>query len=300
MFWGAGSVLEADLPTIFLILMAEGVPFVLLGSLFSGLIEAFVRPQDLRLVLPRRPLPAALGGVLLGFALPVGDVGAVVVARRLWHKGVSLPVGVAFLFAAPAVNPLVLVAIGVTFGWGRMLLLRAIVGLAMALVVGLLFACAESADGVLRPVALPADAEWADGSVTPSGKPLPHALRAAVRDFLDLGRYLAVGAFLAALAQMFIPHATLFVADAAPLRTLIGAQALAYLLSAGPLGDARLALNLPYGAVLAYLAFGAVTDLKGTLMWLSVFRVRAVAYLIVLPLLITLLAGLIVHFYFIG
>ncbi len=297
MLGGTASTLEADLPTIFLILLAEGLPFLLLGSLFSGLMEAFVGPQDLQLVVPRRALPVALMGLALGLALPVGDVGAVVVARRLWRKGAPLPLGVVLLLAAPAVNPLVLAALGVTFGWGRMLLLRVAVGLIVALVMGLLFACADATDDLLRSTALVSDTNRVE---EPFGKPLRSALHVAVRDFLDLGRYLAIGAFLAALVQMFIPQGVLLAADAAPLPMFISAQALAYLLSAGPLGDARLALNLPYGAALAYLAFGAVADLKGTLMWLSVFKVRAVIYLIALPLLIVLLAGLIIRFCLMG
>jgi len=51
------------------------------------------------------------------------------------------------------------------------------------------------------------------------------------------------------------------------------------------------------GSVLAFLVFGPMVDIKSTLMFLGVFRRRTVAYLILLPLMMTLLAALIINFY---
>ncbi len=291
---------EADLPTVVFILMAEGLPFLLLGSLFSGLIEAFIRPEDLQRMAPRGVLLAALVGVLWGFALPVGESGTLPVVRQLLRKGAPLSLGIAFLLAAPAVNPVMLAGIGAVYGWGSLLLLRVAIGLAVAAGMGVLFSLADPTDEMLRPAAMAAAKDQVGGAMVSLGGRVRHALRAALRDFLDLGRYLAMGALLAALVQMFIPHGVLFTTDGAPLRAAIGAQALAYVLSAGPLGDARLALNLVDGAALAYLAFGAVVDLKATVMWLSTFKARSVAYLIALSLLMTLLASLVALFFFAG
>ncbi|MFZ2881061.1 MAG: permease, partial [Phototrophicaceae bacterium] len=59
--------------------------------------------------------------------------------------------------------------------------------------------------------------------------------------------------------------------------------------------DAFLALaftgTFTVGSISAFLTFGPMIDVKSTLMFLGVFRRRAVAYLILIPFLLTLLAG---------
>jgi uncharacterized membrane protein YraQ (UPF0718 family) len=73
-------------------------------------------------------------------------------------------------------------------------------------------------------------------------------------------------------------------------------QILAFVLSVCSTVDAFLALafygTFTTGSVLAFLTFGPMVDIKSTLMFLGVFRRKVVVYLILLPLLMTLLAGI--------
>jgi hypothetical protein len=68
---------------------------------------------------------------------------------------------------------------------------------------------------------------------------------------------------------------------------------LAVVLSICSTVDAFIALSFAgtftTGSVLAFLVFGPMVDIKSTLMFLGVFRRRAVLYLILLPLLMTIL-----------
>ena len=93
--------------TIFLGIFIEAAPFLLAGTLASGFVEVFVRPEALARLIPRHPVLAALAGAALGIVLPVCECGIVVVVRRLLAKGLPLRVGVAFLLAAPVINPIV-------------------------------------------------------------------------------------------------------------------------------------------------------------------------------------------------
>jgi uncharacterized membrane protein YraQ (UPF0718 family) len=54
----------------------------------------------------------------------VCECGVVPLTRRLFHKGLPLPVGIAFLLAAPVFNPIVIASTIAAFGVGRMLWLR--------------------------------------------------------------------------------------------------------------------------------------------------------------------------------
>ncbi|NJN55809.1 MAG: hypothetical protein HC804_14335, partial [Anaerolineae bacterium] len=102
--------------TIFLGIFIEAVPFLLAGSLVSGFIAVFVDRDTITRYVPRRAVPAALTGALMGFAFPVCECGVVPVTRRLYQKGLPLPVGIAFLLSAPVINPVVLASTYVAFG----------------------------------------------------------------------------------------------------------------------------------------------------------------------------------------
>jgi uncharacterized protein len=87
--------------TLFLSLIVEAIPFLLLGVLVSSVLLLFVDEQRLIALMPKNPLLGALSGGLLGFLFPVCECGNVPVARRLLMQGVPVPVAIGFLLAAP-------------------------------------------------------------------------------------------------------------------------------------------------------------------------------------------------------
>lgn len=102
--------------TIFLGIFIEAVPFLLAGSIVSGLIAVFIDQSMIDRYLPKRALPAALAGAMMGMIFPVCECGVVPVTRRLYEKGLPLSIGAAFLLAAPVVNPVVFVSTYAAFG----------------------------------------------------------------------------------------------------------------------------------------------------------------------------------------
>src|ERR1700731_4892724 len=85
----------------------EGLPFVLLGSLISGAIAAFVPSRIITGLLPKNGILATLASGLLGIFFPVCECGIVPVVRRLINKGLPVSCGVTFMLASPIVNPIV-------------------------------------------------------------------------------------------------------------------------------------------------------------------------------------------------
>ncbi len=136
--------------TIFLGIFIEAAPFLLAGSVVSGLIEVFLDQSLLERYLPKRAVPAALAGAMLGMIFPVCECGVVPVARRLYEKGLPSSVGVAFLLAAPVVNPIVIASTYAAFGWGPMLWGRVIFSFLVATIIGLIFHLAKPQD-ILQP-----------------------------------------------------------------------------------------------------------------------------------------------------
>src|SRR6202142_3240414 len=123
---------------------------VFLGTLSAGLVEVFLSEDWLARAAPRRALPAALVGASLGLIFPICECGTVPLARRLFRKGLPLPAGIAFLLAAPVLNPIVIWSTATAFGWGRMLIWRLSLSLLMAVSVGLAFSIEKDSANIMR------------------------------------------------------------------------------------------------------------------------------------------------------
>ncbi|MFM7582287.1 MAG: permease [Caldilinea sp.] len=297
--------------TIFLGIFVEAVPFLLAGSLVSGLIAVFVDQSAIDRYLPKRALPGALVGAALGVVFPVCECGVVPVVRRLYEKGLPLSIGVAFLLAAPVVNPIVILSTYSAFGWGSLFVGRIVFSFLIAVVVALLFSRARP-DELLRPAVCQAHHDACcnvhshsspahSATDPPSGvagleQRLTRSLNLAGDDFLEMARFLVVGSLLAAAMQTVVPQSALLSVGQGPVVSVLVMQALAFILSVCSTVDAFLALafagTFTTGSVLAFLVFGPMVDIKSSLMFLSIFPRRAVAYLILLPLMLALLMGI--------
>jgi len=287
----------ATFATIFLGIFIEAAPFLLLGTLASGLVEVYVNADSLHRWVPRGALRGALAGAFLGLFFPVCECGVVPLARRLFRKGVPLPVGVAFLLAAPVMNPIVIASTVTAFGLGPVLYLRLGLTVVVAVAVGLTFAVQQQPHRLLQPAAWApmaggSTAEAASAATAPGRAHLTRALTIAVDEFFEMGRYLVMGALLASLMQTIVPQSALLGVSRGPLVSVITLIALSVILSICSTVDAFVALSFAgtftTGAVLAFLVFGPMVDIKSVLMFMGVFRRRTVAYLVLLPLLMTM------------
>lgn len=284
--------------TIFLSIFIEAVPFLLAGSLVSGFIEVFVDQKLLDRLAPRQPLLAALAGASLGLVFPVCECGVVPVTRRLYQKGLPISMGIAFLLAAPVINPVVFASTYAAFGWGPILLGRIGLSFLIAAAVGFLFYLAPSKE-VLLPETLEDsrhhhhDRAHADTAPASRSQQIWEALATGGDDFLDMARYLIGGSMLAAAMQTLVPQSALLTLGAGPVASVLVMMILAFVLSVCSTVDAFLALafvnTFTPASILAFLVFGPMVDIKSSLMFLGVFRRRAVLYLILLPLMLTML-----------
>jgi uncharacterized membrane protein YraQ (UPF0718 family) len=305
---GTGNDLGTILNTFstrFLGIFIEAIPFLLLGTVASGLIDNFVSADDIARWMPRNPILATLAGTFMGFLFPVCECGVVPVVRRLYAKGLPVSVGVTFLLAAPALNPIALVSTYVAFGFGAVLVGRFVITALVALAVGLVFAYASRPQDVLRPTTfVPVMGGDGTGDVIPlyaktQRKPLLVGLRDSIvsagDEFYEMGRYLILGSLLAAAMQTLISQDVLLALGRGPVVSVLVMQALAFVLSVCSTVDSFLALaftgTFTTGSILAFLVFGPMVDIKSTLMFAGVFKRRTVLYLILLPMLMTLLVG---------
>jgi len=319
----AGNVFAGKLyntfVTVLLSIFLEAVPFLLAGSLMSGLIHVFVDQELLFRIVPRHPLLGSFLGAVAGLVFPVCECGVIPVTRRLYQKGLPLSPGIAFILAAPIINPIVIASTYTALGWGPMLWYRLSLSFLIASIIGYLFSYAAAEDilidevgsskevsedlfapaSTIDPVRVhfPETGDNSHGGVCCVNKHASHAgisfkerlydaLAIAGDDFLDMLRYLLAGAIVAAGMQTLIPQSVLMTFNTNAALSVLTMMLLAFLLSVCSTADAFLALaftkSFTLPSVLAFLVFGPMIDMKSLLMLLRIFRPRSVFYLVLL------------------
>ncbi len=282
---------------VFLSIVIEAAPFLLLGTLAFGVVEVFIPRAELARWIPRRPLLAALWGSLIGLFIPVGEVGVVPFARSLVDKGVPAAAAAAALLAVPVLNPIVIASTLAVFGAGPIFWGRIVLTFLIAVLTAVLFS-AFARPEVLRSgsalIELPDDPALRSPAFKDK---LRRALLVMVDRTFAISRYLIPGAGLAAMIQSLVSQQVLLDAMYGPLSSILAMMGMAVLTSNGAVMDSYTANQfsgtLTTPALLAFLVFGPMVDIKNVMMFLHVFRPRAVAVLVVIPLLLTLLITLV-------
>ena len=291
--------------TLFFSLLVEALPFLVLGIAVSSLLLALGWRISARF--PRHPALGALVGSCLGMVIPVCQYGNVPVARRLIIQGVPIPVAIAFLIAAPTVNPVVIWLTAQAFETlPQIVVLRVAFTLLMAILIGCVFGAYERDDSPKRsPSILLSGTFWQPYKNESITKAKFRKTRWLCfldnfrQEFLGLGAVLVVGCAIAAVVQTLVsPAAILALGEITNILTFLLRGSL---LSIGSTADAAFASTLiasaTNGALLAFLLMSAIVDLKTIGLLFSVFRPRAVIYLIILSALIAFLGALVCDFY---
>ncbi|MDA0293438.1 MAG: permease [Verrucomicrobia bacterium] len=280
-FWFSSS----DFAYAFLSIVLEGVPFILAGVVLSGLIDVFLPPRLLARLLPRNAASGILLGGCLGAILPMCECGIVVVIRRLLQKGLPLSSAMAYLLAAPVVNPIVAISTYAAFrGQGplEMMLCRMALSFVIAVVV------ASVVHFLQRAWVLRADLAMApvvhDHHDERSGEDkVAAAVRASTGDFLDVTVFFVLGATVATLFNTSVNQQLIMPLAEDRAASVGSMMALAAVLSLCSTSDAFVAATFtafPSAAKLAFLSFGPVVDLKLVFIYALVFRKRFIVFLI--------------------
>lgn len=259
------QILLQDLITIFLGILVEALPFVVLGVCISVLVDLYISPEVIQKYIPKHPLLSHLTVSLLGMFLPVCECGNVPLARRLLMQGFSVSQTVTFLLAAPIINPITLWSTLEAFNFAPQM---AVVRLAAALVISLL-------TGMLIYYYPRQQSSWLVGDfdhqveeceVDHTHSKLEHALHVFTTEFTSMLRLLMIGAFIAATTQTLIPRSAIESIGTSPVLSILAMLLLAFIVSICANIDAFFALayvnTFTLGSLLTFLVFGPMVDIK--------------------------------------
>lgn len=290
-----------DFSLSFLSILLEGVPFILLGAIISGIIDVFVSPERMSRLLPRNATAGILLAGLLGLIFPMCECGSVIVIRRFIKKGLPVSAAITYMLAAPIVSPIVALSTFAAFkGQNPWLMtsLRLAIGYLIAVAIGgivrrigerkllqpaVLGEEKERSRTGLRASAAPSDQDFSTViEASNFRQKLLLTVQSATADFLDVAFFLIIGAAIASVfntavdQSVILPFATNLPLSIAALMVLAGGLALC------STTDAFIAASFatfPAAAKLAFLLFGPMFDLK--LFWLYglIFKRRAIVAL---------------------
>ncbi len=257
--------------TVFVSVLVQAVPFLVFGVLLSAVIAVFVPRSFWGRALPKHPALAVPVASAAGVVLPGCECGAVPIAGSLIRRGVTPAAALAFLLAAPAINPIVLTATAIAFpNDPEMVLGRAVASLIVAMAMGWLWLRLGRADWIRLP-----------HRPNLEGLRRGEAFWSAVRhDVVHAGGFLVVGAMAAASINVLVPERWLQTLADQPVLSVLALGALAVLLSICSEADAFVAASLSQFSLtsrLAFLVVGPMVDLKLISMQAAIFGRRFAA-----------------------
>jgi uncharacterized membrane protein YraQ (UPF0718 family) len=286
-----GATLTALLPklaTVFLSIIIQALPFVLIGVFGSAAMHQLVTAEMVEAKLSRTArIPGILLAIGAGFLFPVCDCGVIPVARRLLIKKVPPYMAVAFLVTAPLTNPITIWATATAFGYNfPVTLLRVgmaiLVGIVVALMVSRYFPTIEQLFNKKTLSELPtATAGPVVEQDLPSqrGSVVSAIFNHANEEFLEVGKFLIFGALLATTIQTLFFHPAWLGITQNPLLSVVIMMLLALCLSLCAEADAFVARsflnNFPLGSIMSFMVFGQMIDLKNLALLLKNFKLQA-------------------------
>ncbi|NUT97001.1 MAG: permease [Saccharothrix sp.] len=268
--WPLEDVLQAPVvqtwTTVFVSIVLQATPFLVFGVALSAAIAVFVPREFFVKALPRRPVLAVPVAAATGMVLPGCECGSVPVAGALVRKGITPAAALAFLLAAPAVNPVVLAATAIAFpGDPGMVAARAIASLLASVLMGWLWLRLGRTDWIKLPEHVHGDTKWRA------------FFGAAGHDLVHAGGFLVIGGVAAATINVLVPGRWLQVLADNPWLSVVALAFLAVLLSICSEADAFVAASLTQFSTTARLAFlvvGPMVDLKLFAMQVGTFGRR--------------------------
>ncbi len=297
-----GMVIPAE--SIFLAILVESFPFVVLGALVASIIQEFVSEQRIVKLLPRNRILSVLVAGILGFAIPTCDCGTIPIARSLLRKGVSMGAAATFTLAAPVINPVTIAATYVAFGFNlRMALLRVVCTYAVACAIGLITAGiwgnrqsigsammeAAATTENLPPTRVSYGAVW---------HRLKHIVDHTVTEFFGIAGFLICSAGVASLFQVYhSQHAHLGQVHSGLLAvaTMMGLAILFSLCSEADAFVARsFAATYSPGSVLAFMLIGQMADLRNLFLLPRTFGIRLGVLMVLLAMVFCFAIGVLV------
>ncbi|MBR1414196.1 MAG: permease [Bacilli bacterium] len=296
-----------NISIIFTSIFFESLPFLLLGSLLSAIIETYVSNETISKLIPKNKVLGSIVGVFLGFFLPACDCAVIPVSKRLLKKKVPINVAISFMLASPIINPVVLLSTYNAFYrtnpkifWYR-LLFGIIISLLIGIIMGIIFNKKEViTNNMDEDCCHNHDEECGCNHTHHHGlkKDTMSICRHTAIDLFEVVKYLIFGALIASFVQVLLPRNILMIFNNNQVLSIIVLMLFAYLISLCSTSDSFVGKSLlgvfNQSSIIAYLLLGPMIDIKNTIVLLGNYKKSFVITLISLIFIIIFICSLLV------
>ncbi|QKE74105.1 permease [Arthrobacter citreus] len=290
---------------VFISIIIEALPFVLIGVFVSAILQVFVTDQMIQRFIPKNPFLGIIAASVLGIIFPICECGMVPAIRKLIKKGMPLYVAVTFILVGPILNPIVFLSTLTAFR-NQPVVAYYRMGLAfiVALIVGLIVFQFVKSNQLRDQVDQTKENHHHhdhqhDTASLPVKNKFIEVLGHAVSEFFDMGKYLVFGSIIVALLQIIVSQNSLIeLGNSGPAANIL-MMGLGFILSLCSTSDAFVAQSLQTiftkSSLIGFMVFGPMINIKGILMMLAVFRSRFVLLLCTLVFIFVLIGTLVLQ-----
>lgn len=313
---------------IFLSIVLEAMPFIILGTIISSLIEVFLPPDWIERKFKKSRWTNYLLAGLIGFVFPICECAIVPIMRRLVKKGLPLSLGATFMVATPIVNPVVLLSTYYAFGGDMTYVLgRGIIGYIVAVIIGMIVMRYDKKVVLLKNVDETSSCgcgsshcdqkhdhghnhdhehhnhshhhhDHSDGKRS-WGATIAEVIEHTGHEIIDVGKFLIMGALLTSLMQTFIPRNIFIVVSENAVLSILLMMLLAFVLSLCSEADAFIAASFANqfspAALMAFMVLGPMIDIKNVMLLSGSFKRTFIVRLVAIITSVVFAAMLIVN-----
>ena len=290
-----------NISIIFISIFFESLPFLLLGSLISSVIERYVSNDTMAKLIPKNVVLGSFMGIFLGFFLPACDCAVIPVSKRLIKKKVPLNVAISFMLASPIINPVVLLSTYSAFYRTnpQIFWLRLILGIGIAFIIGVVMGLIFKGKVTINnsdeneeccPHHHEHNHECCYQEEQKEKRTLKNDIlfifKHTAYDMFDVVKYLMFGAVIASLVQVLLPRQILLMFNENRILAILVLMLFAYLISLCSTSDSFVGKSLlnSFGItpIMAYLLLGPMIDIKNTIVLFGNYKKSFVITLILL------------------
>lgn len=275
---------------IFLSLVIQILPFLLIGAILSSLIQIFVSRNRFNKIFEKTSIKSLIGALFAGIFFPVCDCAMVPVATSIIKKGYSYPVAITFLLASPAINPIVILSTFYAFpNMPKVILYRIGFGLLFAFMVGLVLMVIEKRKKISIVKDVIDKYSIGDSAIYKlrfKGK--MRYLEAIVvhtrKELFRVGFYVIIGAFISAVLQVAISKDFFISMNKVNAIAVIAMILAAFFISVCSTSNAFIARTfynvMPANAILAFIVMGPMLDITNLSVMFGTFKRKFMTYMI--------------------
>ncbi|CAN5408677.1 permease [soil metagenome] len=288
-----------DLLTLSISVIVESLPFVILGTLLSILVQIWIPDRWITRVLPQNAFARRAVISFIGILLPVCECGNVPLARGLMIKGFTVSESMTFLLAAPILNPITIITTGQAFGFTSWVFwARIIGGFVIANLVGWIFDRHPQQDSLLT-ARFAAECRVPDAHDHGQSR-WQKSVALFTTEAGTIMPALFVGSLVAGFVQVVVPRAVLLNLGSNPVWSILAMMVLAFVVSV--CSNVESFFILPFastfmpGSIAVFLVFGPIVDIKMLTLMRTTFTARVLVQLTVVVALVSAVIGLVINY----